>query len=77
MEADDELLFLVSSEAGRIDRAWLECSLSLGAFIWGRREVRRTEVSGKLKGVLQGAYAVYPECTDGGVDLGQGHSPAG
>lgn len=34
MEAADELLFVVS-EAGRTDRARLECSLSLGAFIWG------------------------------------------
>lgn len=63
-------------QAGQTELGWnvpYPWELSFG----GRMEVRRTEVSGKLKGVLQGAYAMYPECTDGGVNLGQGHSPAG
>lgn len=76
MEAHDELLFVVS-EAGRTDSVWLECSLSLGAFFWGRREVRRAEVSGKVKGVLQGTHPMCPDSRDGGVDLGWGRLPAG
>lgn len=76
MEADDELLFVVS-ESGRTDRAWLECSLSLGAFFWGWREVRRAEVSAGVKGALRGAHPTHPKCLDRGVDGGQGQSLAG
>lgn len=69
MEADDELLLSRGT-----DRAQLECSLSPGAPFWGWREVRRAEVCGKVKGVLQGARPMCPKCTDRGVNLGQDHS---
>lgn len=59
------------------DRARLECSLSLGAPFWGWREVRRAEVCGKVKGVLQGAHPLQPECTDRGMNLEWDHSRAG
>lgn len=73
MEADDELLFVVSEALGT-DRARLECSLSLGAPFWGWREVGRTEVCGEVKGFLHGAHPVHPECIDRGLNPGQDHS---
>lgn len=49
------------SSRGRQDRQGLAgMFLSLGAFLWGWRKVRRAEVSGKVKGALQGVSNAPP-----------------